>query len=226
MNKQVPRGIRNNNPGNIRRSRDRWQGLSAEQPDREFFCFTSPVYGIRALARVLIIYHDKRFAEDGSVIDTVEEIVARWAPPSENDTAAYIRSVRRRTGFAAGQVLDLHRYEDLRPLVEAIIAHECGQQPYDDATIDKALVLAGIEPPAKPLTASRTVRGGQVVAGGATAAAAIEGVQEYLLPAQETLQQLVPYLDMARWALLLLILAGAGLAIYARWDDRRRGLVS
>lgn len=48
-----PRGIRNNNPGNIRRSSDPWQGLAKEQIDREFFKFKSSVYGIRALARLL-----------------------------------------------------------------------------------------------------------------------------------------------------------------------------
>lgn len=46
-----PRGIRNNNPGNIRRNGDPWQGLAETQGDKEFFTFTTPVYGIRALAR-------------------------------------------------------------------------------------------------------------------------------------------------------------------------------
>ena len=54
-----PRGIRNNNPGNIRRNGDPWQGLAKEQNDREFFTFKSAVYGIRALARLLITYQDK-----------------------------------------------------------------------------------------------------------------------------------------------------------------------
>jgi hypothetical protein len=223
VNNKPSRGIRNQNPGNLRRSKDRWQGLSAQQTDPEFFTFDSPIYGIRALARVLIVYHDRRFAEDGSAIDTIEEIIARWAPPNENDTGAYIRAVVKRTGFAPGEALDLHRHDHLRPLVEAIIRHENGAQPYSGAEIDKALSLAGVEPAPQPLAASRTVRGGQVAAGGTVAAAAIEGMSQ-LGAAQDALSYLVPYLDAARWALLLVILAGVGLTLYARWDDKRRGV--
>jgi seryl-tRNA synthetase len=57
---RTPRGIRNNNPGNIRRNGDPWQGLAERQGDVEFFTFkTIPIYGIRALARTLIAYQDK-----------------------------------------------------------------------------------------------------------------------------------------------------------------------
>ena len=43
----LPRGIRNHNPGNIRRSQDPWQGLASAQNDPEFFIFQSAIYGIR-----------------------------------------------------------------------------------------------------------------------------------------------------------------------------------
>ena len=72
------RGIRNNNPGNIRRSKDKWQGAAKEQPDKNFVTFTSPVWGIRAIARILIRY------QDNYGCDTVAKHIARWAPPSEN----------------------------------------------------------------------------------------------------------------------------------------------
>ena len=114
MTKQ-PRGIRLNNPGNIRRSDDPWQGLAREQRDREFFTFEGEVYGIRALARMLITYQDRHR------LRTIARIIHRWAPPSENDTASYTAAVERYTGVPADETLDLHRHEDLRPLVEAII---------------------------------------------------------------------------------------------------------
>ena len=57
MTTKQPRGIRNNNPGNIRRNGDPWQGLAKDQTDREFFTFQSAVYGIRAL----------KLAEEGKV---------------------------------------------------------------------------------------------------------------------------------------------------------------
>ena len=47
----MTRGLRNNNPGNIRHGSSQWQGMSAEQPDNAFIKFDDPVYGIRAIAK-------------------------------------------------------------------------------------------------------------------------------------------------------------------------------
>lgn len=113
MTTKQPRGIRNNNPGNIRRNGDPWQGLAKDQADREFFTFQSAVYGIRALARLLITYQDKYG------LCTIEGIITRWAPAIENNTASYIQAVARNTGFSALQTLDMHRFEHLKPVVEA-----------------------------------------------------------------------------------------------------------
>jgi hypothetical protein len=82
MTTKQPRGIRNHNPGNIRRNGDPWQGLAKDQTDREFFTFQSAVYGIRALARLLITYQDKYG------LCTIETIIGRWAPAVENNTKA------------------------------------------------------------------------------------------------------------------------------------------
>ncbi|SDB51146.1 hypothetical protein SAMN03159290_03904 [Pseudomonas sp. NFACC13-1] len=65
------------------------------QTDSQYVQYINPRWGIRAIARVLITYQDKRHAADGSTIDTVREIIERWAPPSENNTDAYIISVAR-----------------------------------------------------------------------------------------------------------------------------------
>lgn len=147
------RGYRNNNPGNIDRGAP-WQGLAkrsdmtGEQQDEERFAvFSHPKWGIRAIARVLITYQDKRRAPDGSRIDTIAEIVARWAPPIENNTRAYVEAVDLGHPKSAWDVLDMHRYEDIEPLVKGIIRHELGGQPYDQSTIDLGLLLAGIEKP-------------------------------------------------------------------------------
>ena len=80
------RGIRNNNPGNIEKSKNnKWQGMAESQPDKRFITFTSPEWGIRAIARILINYKDKYD------LDTVKKIISRWAPPSENNTGAYVK---------------------------------------------------------------------------------------------------------------------------------------
>jgi hypothetical protein len=154
--------------------------LAKDQTDREFFTFKSAVYGIRALARLLITYQDKYG------LCTIEGIITRWAPAIENNTqGSYIQAVARNTGFSALQTLDMHRFEHLKPVVEAIIQHENGQQPYSDAEITKALVLAGVEPKQQNLQASRTVKGGQVATAGTLGAGAIEAVQETLEPATQ-----------------------------------------
>ena len=69
------RGLRNNNPGNIRKSATAWQGLSPTQTDASFFQFISPEYGIRALATILGTYM-KNYG-----LVTVSDIISRWAPP-------------------------------------------------------------------------------------------------------------------------------------------------
>jgi hypothetical protein len=93
----------------------------------------------------------------------------------------------------------MHRFEHLKPVVEAIIQHENGQQPYSDAEITKALVLAGVEPKQQNLQSSRTVKGGQVATAGTLGAGAIEAMQETLEPATSALLAIAPYLEVAKW---------------------------
>ena len=149
---RMPRGIRNSNPGNIERNATRWQGMAAQQSDARFITFSAPEWGIRAIARTLITYQDKRRARDGSRIDSVREIIERWAPPSENDTAAYSRAVASALGLGPDdETVDVYRYPTMDQLVRAIIRHENGPGPYDggwydDAVIERGLALAGIVP--------------------------------------------------------------------------------
>ena len=90
----LPRGIRNNNPLNIRRTKDQWQGMRKEQTDSQFCQFENLAYGWRAAFRLLTrtYYHTYR-------LYTIRGIISRWAPSSENDTSAYIANVSRLTGI-------------------------------------------------------------------------------------------------------------------------------
>ena len=85
------RGLRNNNPLNIRHSADRWQGAAETQTDKDFVQFQSIAYGYRAAWRILNTYYKK--LKERKKHFTVENIIHRWAPPTENDTKAYIRTV-------------------------------------------------------------------------------------------------------------------------------------
>lgn len=217
---EQPRGIRNNNPGNIRRSTDSWQGLADpdHQTDPDFFVFQTPIYGIRAIARILITYQDK-YGLQG-----VKAIVSRWAPPGENKTDAYIAEVIAKTGFAADKAVNMHSYSDVKPFIKAIVLQENGQQPYTDTQIDKALVLAGVEPPTQSLQQTRTVKGGQTATAATVGVGVLEGIRESLDPAREALQSIVQYVDAVKWLLLAVTLIGIGFMVWARIDDRRKGL--
>jgi hypothetical protein len=149
-----PRGYRNNNPGNIEKGSNRWQGLSNIQKDPRFATFVHPVWGVRAIAVTLITYQDARRAKDGSRIDTIKDVIDRWAPSFENNVGAYVEHVDKVHPKTAADVLDFHQYEDLEPLVRGIIEHELGSSKkyglkewYPQRIIDTGLKLAGVVPP-------------------------------------------------------------------------------
>lgn len=81
------RGLRNNNPGNIRITKDKWQGLCPEQTDKSFFQFTEMRYGYRALMRTLQNYRRRHGCQ------TISDFINRWAPSVENNTSGYIKRV-------------------------------------------------------------------------------------------------------------------------------------
>jgi len=137
------RGIRNHNPGNIRKTVVNWRGMSTIQDDPDFIMFISAAWGIRAIAVVLQTYA-KRKSSNGTLIDTIKEVIERWAPPIENNTKAYITSVDAQHPKTSIDHLDLTNYEDLEPLVKAIIQHENGEQPYPQEVIDYGLELANV----------------------------------------------------------------------------------
>lgn len=212
--KSQPRGIRNHNPGNIRRSKDPWQGLAAQQTDKDFLTFEAPKWGIRALARTLITYQDRHG------LNTVRGIISRWAPPNENNTLAYVRAVAAAVGVGPDDVIDLQHYEILRPMVVAIIKHENGMQPYSAAQIDAGLVLAGVVGKPKPIAKTTEVRAGTVAAGAAGAGVVAEAVRQ----AEPALPFLHLLTDMAPWIVALVVLGVAGWIIWSRIEDRRKGL--
>lgn len=121
---KLPRGIRNNNPGNLRHGSD-WQGLSERQPDPSFSVFDDPVYGLRALMKVLLTYRTKHG------LRTIAQAIARWAPPSENDTPAYIQAVARRCGVDPDSAVNWSEPAMLAAITRAIVVHENGRPPAD-----------------------------------------------------------------------------------------------
>lgn len=131
---QIPRGIRNNNPLNIRIG-NVWLGEVSEPTDKDFEQFVSMEYGVRA-GFVLIRRYIKHYHRN-----TVRSIIESWAPSQENNTEAYIAKVSSLLGIADNTPI---QYEDspmVCRLVAAMIMWECGQ-PIDMKTIEKAYTIA------------------------------------------------------------------------------------
>lgn len=134
----TPRGIRNNNPGNIRWGDD-WKGLvpKSQRTDKDFCQFITPEYGIRAMIVILRNYQRKHG------LNTISGIINRWAPTNENNTQAYIDSVAKSTGVTPDQSIHTDDSRFMMKLLQAIIRHENGVQPYGFDVFVRAVELAG-----------------------------------------------------------------------------------
>lgn len=134
-NSSAARGLRNNNPGNIEASdKNPWEGQIGS--DGRFAKFETPEHGIRALGKNLLTYYQKHG------LDTVGEIITRWAPPKENKTDAYIKSICDQLGVAADQQIDVTNPRTLAALCAGIVNHENGSQPYTDEQIGSGVSAA------------------------------------------------------------------------------------
>ena len=88
----MTRGLVNNNPGNIRKNGTAWHS-AVTGSDPTFVTFDTPVDGIRAMAKLLLTYQRQHG------LDTIAEMIERWAPTVENDSFAYIDDVATRLGI-------------------------------------------------------------------------------------------------------------------------------
>ena len=142
----MTRGLRNNNPLNIRRTADRWEGTAATQTDKSFVQFSTMAYGYRAAWKILDNYwldFSRR-----RVPYTLRNIIARWAPPTENDTESYIRTVVSLSALGGNESiprpLSAHHLDKTARLIAAMTCVENGitmdEVPRDD--IDKGWLLA------------------------------------------------------------------------------------
>ena len=120
MGKMIPRGLRNHNPLNIRKSATKWQGMAERQDDVAFVSFVSNAWGYRAAFRVLRTY----MVNYG--LRSIEDIVSRWAPPKENHTRAYIDTVSRLSGIGSLVNLYITNKEDMVKVVMAMAQVENG----------------------------------------------------------------------------------------------------
>ena len=115
----LPRGVRNRNPGNIRRSKTRYKG-EVESRDPAFKSFRTMAWGYRAM---FVLLHTYRVRYG---IDTLRGMISRWAPPTENHTDNYLTSVARDAGQAPDDPIDTLDGECMCRIVEAMSRVENG----------------------------------------------------------------------------------------------------
>lgn len=121
----TPRGIRNNNPLNIRIG-NTWLGEVPNPTDSEFEQFVSVRYGLRAAFYILRRYI-RRYGRN-----TPAKIIRAWAPAVENNTQRYIEVVCKRSLIAPDEVIDYADKKTMVRLVKAMAFVECGVQLDDD----------------------------------------------------------------------------------------------
>lgn len=118
---KLPRGIRNNNPLNIRIG-NTWLGEVPNPTDSEFEQFVSPVYGLRAAFCILRRYI-RRYGRN-----TLRKIINAWAPSNENNTERYISFVADKTNIDPDEIIEFEDVDKITSMVSAMAMMECGQK--------------------------------------------------------------------------------------------------
>lgn len=121
--KKLPRGLKNNNPGNIRINSDHFQGEIKPSQDKAFKQFETMAYGYRALLKMLQSYKKNRDC------DTIRKMISRWAPENENNTKAYYTYVANKVGTSPDDVVDTGNKELMCNIAAAMSEIENGVKP-------------------------------------------------------------------------------------------------
>lgn len=230
MAKEQTLGVRLNNPGNLEWGSP-WEGLVPREksryyktgtPQQQRFCeFMDAASGIRAIARTLITYFDKRKARDGSAIDTVAEVVERWAPSFENNTSAYANHVAKLMSVDPDQILDIKSYDVMYGLVTGIIAHENAGYAYPAEVVEEGLRRAGV---VKKITQKNNVPlTKETVAAGVAGAGSAAGIIAPIIPdVAKAVTDHKADLASGDWKLLVIGLVGVGLAVWVAYAQYKR----
>lgn len=132
----IPRGQRNNNPGNLKISSNAWQGKipKSQNTDGTFEQFTLYIYGVRAMT-ILIRNYMTRYG-----LNTIEGIVKRYAPATENHTDKYIAFIATKMKVSKDTQLNTDK-TTLRQLVRWMAVMENGKDIITDRQFNAAWAL-------------------------------------------------------------------------------------
>ncbi len=117
----MSRGLKNNNPGNIRKSSIRYLGEARPSQDAAFKQFETMVWGYRAMFVLLDSYRHRGYR-------TLRQMISRYAPPVENHTQGYLDFVCSDTGLDPDRPIDTHHAATMIPVVAAMSRVENGTE--------------------------------------------------------------------------------------------------
>lgn len=126
MQKQVKevRGIRNNNPLNIKKGCN-WKGERPNQSDPVFEEFQTIQLGIRAAFK-LMRNHITGYKGTRPKMNTLKKLIAVWAPPTENSTTRYVDYVSAQVGLSPSDIIDPDNRALMCKIARAMASVECG----------------------------------------------------------------------------------------------------
>lgn len=127
MTSQLPRGIRNNNPLNLRKSNNEWLGKVEPSKDKAFEQFLTMEHGIRAAMKNIATIVNRR---KGNGEDTrISDLIHIWAPNSDgNNEAAYLAVVLKKAKFCCDEKIELKQRHQITRLCWAMAIVECGER--------------------------------------------------------------------------------------------------
>lgn len=209
----MTRGEKLNNPFDIEKSAIKWQGKIEPSSDATFEQFQTRVLGLRAGFLDL-----KNQPKEG--LDTIRKIITKFAPPSENNTEGYIKSICDKLQINPDDIVDLDDYTTLKALGLAVLMNEDGEVIYSDAEINQALSLAGVPNVPKPGIMQQPeahVMGG---VGALTTVAYVSNAVQSATPAIPLVQQILTY---APWVASVIVLGIIGYLIYLLYKKYKNG---
>jgi hypothetical protein len=159
-------------------------------------------------------------------LQTVEDLISRWAPHSENDTRVYTLAVANYMDVSKDYRPNLDDPAEMEMMLRGMSLVENGRNgPYEGEWYTDLVWQQGVKLAVKPLSRSRTMVGG-AVAGGATAASGLLDATLEVLPQAADAASTVEYVwpEIAKFVLVGVAVLGIGFAMYARWDERRQGI--
>lgn len=135
----MTKGERLHNPFDIEKSNIEWLGMVKPGADAVFCEFIDDLHGLRAgYVDIKVAIHNGK--------NTIRRFITPYAPPSENNTAAYIKHVCDFTGLNPdAQLSD----DNIKELGKAVLIEEQGHCNYTDDLINQALEMAGVKTNAK-----------------------------------------------------------------------------